>query len=137
MNDCLFCRIANKEIPAHIICEDKDCVAFLDINPHSMGHSVVISKSHSENILDIEDKELQNLFLTVKKTTALLQKSLNPDGFTIGINHGEIAGQAVKHLHVHILPRYKNDKGGSIHSVVLSSSEKTVEEVKEIIKKNS
>jgi len=136
MADCLFCKIANKDIKAEIIYENENCVGFLDVNPHSMGHTVVIPKNHSENILDIDDKDLQNLCLTVKKVTVMLQKALNPDGFTIGINHGEFAGQAIKHIHVHIMPRHKGDKGGSIHSVVLSPSEKTVEEVKEIILKS-
>ena len=118
MKGCLFCKIAKKEIPAAIFYEDDKTMSFLDIKPHSLGHSVVILKNHSENILDTNEVDLSNLFFTVKKTAAILQKALNPDGFTIGINHGEIAGQLIKHLHIHIIPRYKGDGGGSIHSAV-------------------
>ena len=135
MKGCLFCKIAKKEIPAAIFYEDDKTMSFLDIKPHSLGHSVVILKNHSENILDTNEVDLSNLFFTVKKTAAMLQKALNPDGFTIGINHGEIAGQAIKHLHIHIMPRHKGDGGGSIHSVVFNPPAKTVEEVYEKIKK--
>jgi len=122
MSNCLFCKIVNKDIKAEIIYEDESCVGFLDVNPHSMGHTVVIPKRHSENILDIDDKDLQNLCLAVKEVTIILQRVLSPAGFTIGINHGEIAGQVIKHIHVHIIPKYEGDKGGS-----------TIEEVKDLI----
>jgi len=128
MTDCLFCKIAKKEIPAAIFYEDSKTVSFLDIKPHSLGHSVVILKNHSENILDTNENDLSSLFSAVKKTIAILQKALSPSGFTIGINHGEIAGQVIKHLHIHIIPRYQDDKGGSIHSVVFNPPKESVNE---------
>lgn len=137
MTGCLFCKIAKKEISAYILYEDERTLSFLDVKPHSLGHTVVILKNHSKNILDTTDNDLAALFSAVKKTTGILQKSLNPDGFTIGINHGEVAGQAVGHLHIHIMPRYKDDDGGSIHSVIYNPSKKTVEEVEKIIKNSN
>ncbi len=134
MIDCLFCKIAKKEIPAYILYEDEKTLSFLDVKPHSLGHAVVILKTHSKNILDTADNNLAGLFSAVKKTTEILRNSLNPDGFTIGINHGEVAGQAVSHLHIHIMPRYKDDGGGSIHSVVYNPPQKTIEEIEKIIK---
>jgi histidine triad (HIT) family protein len=115
---CLFCQIVNKEIPADIIYEDDTAVAVLDIHPKAPGHTMVLPKEHSENILDLPDDKVEGVFKAVKNVTELLRKSLKPDGFTIGINHGKASGQAVEHLHIHIMPRWQNDGGGSIHSVV-------------------
>jgi histidine triad (HIT) family protein len=116
--DCIFCKIISKEIPAEIVFEDENSLAFLDIFPRAPGHTVVIPKTHSANIIDSPEQEIPGLFLTVKKITGILQSTFSPDGFTIGINHGEVAGQSVPHLHVHIMPRFKGDKGSSLHGVV-------------------
>ncbi len=134
MDDCLFCKIANKEVPAAIFYEDDKTLGFLDIKPHSLGHSVVILKKHTKDILDTPEDDLSNLIASIKKILEILKQSLNPDGFTIGINHGEIAGQAIGHLHIHILPRYKNDRGGSIHSVIFNPPKESIEETLNIIK---
>ena len=131
--DCLFCKIASKEIPAEIIYEDDNAIAFLDINPLTPGHTIVIPKTHAENIIDLGENETSSLFLAVKKVTSLLQEKLSPKGFTIGINHGEISGQTVPHLHIHIIPRYEGDNGGSIHSVVKLTVSETISETKKKI----
>ncbi len=116
--DCLFCKIANKEIPAEVIYEDDNAVGILDIYPVAPGHTMVIPMVHCENILDLPEEKIGDVFSAVKKITATLGKALRPDGFTIGINHGKASGQAVDHLHIHIIPRFKDDGGGSMHSVV-------------------
>ena len=116
--DCLFCKIANKEISSLSVYEDESTLAFLDIHPHGPGHSVVVPKFHVETILELPGEQIEPLFSAVKKVVALLKERLASDGFTIGINHGRVGGQAVDHLHIHIIPRYKDDGGGSIHSVV-------------------
>lgn len=116
--DCLFCRIAKREIPSEIIYDDAATVAFLDIHPRAIGHAVIIPRDHVENILDLPDQKIAPVFLTVKKVSAILNKALNPSGFTIGINHGKVSGQMIDHLHVHIIPRFDNDGGHSLHSVV-------------------
>ncbi len=126
---CLFCNIANKTIPAHIVYEDKETMAFLDIHPRTMGHAVVIPKTHTENIVTAEEKLIAPTFLTVKRIAGILNTSLKPKGFTIGINHGRISGAAVDHLHVHVIPRYEGDGGGSIHSVVNYPSSLSLDEV--------
>jgi histidine triad (HIT) family protein len=118
MNNCLFCKIVNNQIPCHKVYDDENVLAFLDIDPLAKGHIVVIPKKHAENILDLDDENLVNLFLAIKKITQHLKNKLNPDGFNIGINMRKYAGQAVEHLHAHILPRFKGDGGGSIHSIV-------------------
>lgn len=129
MNGCLFCKIANKEISAKIIYEDENATAVLDVNPRSPGHSMVLPKNHAENILELPDDEVKGVFQAVKNVTALFKNKLNPDGFTIGINHGKASGQAVEHLHVHIIPRWKNDGGNSIHCVVENPPKESLDEI--------
>ncbi len=126
--DCLFCKIINKEIPADIICEDEAALAILDIHPRSRGHAVILPKIHVQNILELKDKDIEGVFRTVKKTAGLLNKSLKPDGFTIGINHGKVSGQTIDHLHIHIIPRWHSDGGGSIHSAVNNPPKESVRE---------
>jgi len=132
--DCIFCKIANKEIAAKIIYENEKAVAVLDADPRAPGHSMILPKSHAENILDLPDEEIKEVFQAVKETTSLLKTKLNPDGFTIGINHGKVSGQTIEHLHIHVIPRWSDDGGGSIHSVVKNSPKKPLEEIfKQII----
>ncbi len=116
--DCIFCKIASKEIPADILYEDANAFAILDIHPRAPGHVMVIPKVHAPTLLDLAEGEVGPVFTAVKKMAARLAEVLRPDGFTIGINHGDASGQTVKHLHIHILPRFEGDKGGSVHSVV-------------------
>ncbi len=116
--DCLFCKIANHEIPAQIVLEDDATLAFLDIHPLAPGHTVVIPKVHADRIIDLPEAAASALFLTVKRVSDRIHASLKPDGFTIGINDGEGGGQGVPHLHVHIIPRFKTDGGGNLHSIL-------------------
>ena len=127
--DCLFCKIISKKQQAHIIYEDESSMAVLDIFPRSIGHTMVIPKTHAETILELPDDQIGKVFGTVKKVTQLLKDKLNPDGFTIGINHGKVSGQAIDHLHIHIIPRFKGDNGGSIHTVVDNPPSISLEEV--------
>jgi len=133
--DCLFCKIIKKEFSAEIIYEDENTVAILDVHPKAPGHAMVLPKIHAENILDLPDGNIEGVFKAVKNVTALLKKALTPDGFTIGINHGKVSGQAIDHLHIHIIPRWLNDKGYSIHSVVDNQPTESISEIKELIKK--
>jgi histidine triad (HIT) family protein len=134
MIDCIFCKIINKEIDSKIIYEDSQNLAFLDIHPHAPGHTVVIPKKHTKTILELNASEIKDLFIALKNTLEIIQNTINPDGFTIGINHGESAGQAIPHLHIHLIPRFKNDGGGSIHSVVLNKPKESIEEIYKKIK---
>ncbi len=126
--ECIFCKIAKKEIPAKIIKENEFALAFLDIEPRSPGHTLVIPKNHYQNILEMPENELSSLTLLVKETIALLKERLEVDDFSIGYNHGPLAGQEVDHLHIHIMPRYENDGGRPIQSLV-NLPTKDIEEV--------
>lgn len=104
-NNCVFCAIAAGEIPAFKIYEDERILSYLDINPFSRGHVLVITKNHYADLIEIPDSELANLSLAVKKIAAHVQSKLNCDGFNILQNNGEAAGQTVRHIHFHIVPR--------------------------------
>lgn len=132
--DCIFCKIIDGQIPSHKVYEDDHVYAFLDINPLSTGHVVIIPKVHVEVLMDLPDKEVNELFLAVKKISGHLEKILKPAGFNIGINMRKYAGQAVDHLHVHILPRFEGDNGGSIHSIVNNPPKEDLKEILEKVK---
>jgi len=135
MADCLFCKIGAKEIQSSIIYEDNNVLAFLDIQPLAPGHTVVIPKKHARNIVELDDILIGPLFSAVKKVTGALQKALSPDGFTIGINQGKVSGQAIDHLHIHIIPRFKGDGGKSLHAVVSNPPKESLTEIQDKISK--
>ena len=104
-NDCIFCAIAAGEIPSFKIYEDDLVLAYLDINPFTTGHTLVIPKAHSACLLDTPDETLAAVIARVKKVAAHIKATLPCDGFNIVQNNGEAAGQTVHHLHFHIVPR--------------------------------
>ena len=108
-NDCIFCAIAAGEIPCFKIYEDDLTLAYLDINPFSEGHALVIPKIHAADISEIDEDALAALILRVKKVASHLKEALPCDGFNILQNNGEAAGQTVRHIHFHIVPRRKGD----------------------------
>ncbi len=107
-NDCVFCAIAAGEIPCFKVYEDEKVLAYLDINPFSRGHVLVIPKEHSANLLETADEVLADLIVKVKKIAAHLKEVLPCAGFNILQNNGTAAGQTVGHLHFHIVPRYQD-----------------------------
>lgn len=108
-NDCVFCAIAAGEIPCFKVFEDDFALAYLDINPFSEGHTLVIPKAHTTGILDTPEETLAALIARVKKVAAHLKSALGCDGFHILQNNGAAAGQTVGHIHFHIVPRRNGD----------------------------
>lgn len=106
---CIFCKIANGEIPSATIYEDEDFRAILDISPASTGHAIIIPKEHAENLFELSDDMVSKALLVAKKVATAMNKELECDGINILQNNGEAAGQSVFHFHVHIIPRYKGD----------------------------
>lgn len=104
-NDCVFCAIAAGEIPSFKIYEDDFVLAFLDINPFSEGHTLVIPKEHYKGLLDVPPNVLAVLLERVQKVSSHIAKALACDGFNILQNNGAAAGQTVNHIHFHIVPR--------------------------------
>ena len=108
-NDCVFCGIAEGEVPSFKVYEDEQVLAYLDINPFAKGHTLVIPKAHSKGLLDTDDKVLADLICKVKKIAAHIAFALGCDGFNILQNNGDAAGQTVRHVHFHIIPRRNGD----------------------------
>lgn len=108
-NDCVFCAIAAGEIPCFKVYEDELVLAYLDINPFSEGHTLVIPKAHTTGLLDTPEETLAALLARVKKVAAHLKTALGCDGFHILQNNGAAAGQTVGHIHFHIVPRRNGD----------------------------
>ena len=109
MNECIFCKIVQKEIPATLLFEDEDVVVFMDIGPIVKGHALVISKKHYESVLDVSDELLAKMHCVAKRVAQAQVDGLNADGVNILQNNGEAAGQEVSHIHIHIIPRFEND----------------------------
>lgn len=129
MHDCIFCNIINKEIPNYTVYEDNHVLAFLDITPRTKGHTLVIPKVHAETLLDLNGEIAKELLPAVQSVMQRIETVLKPDGFSVGWNHGEAGGQAVPHLHIHVMPRWIGDGGGNMHSIVDSAGGVDVGEV--------
>jgi histidine triad (HIT) family protein len=106
--DCLFCKIIEGDIPSKTIYEDDLVKVFLDINPTTNGDMLIVPKKHYENINDIDDDLVLHIHKVTKEMFKLLKEKLSVDGLTLVQNNGH--GQEVKHYHLHVTPRYTNDK---------------------------
>lgn len=109
MPDCIFCKIIKKEIPADIVYEDENCLAFLDITPVNPGHVLLVPKKHYENLYDLPDEVFKQLAPIIKKLAIAIKKGINAEGINIGMNNERPAGQLVPHAHFHIIPRFSRD----------------------------
>lgn len=105
--DCIFCKIVNGLIPCYKIYEDELVLAFLDINPDCMGHTLIIPKKHYQDLSTIDNVELMHILELAKSLMKDYSKKLNCDGFTFVQNNGDV--QEVKHFHLHLKPYYKNN----------------------------
>lgn len=110
--DCLFCKITNKEIPSFKLYEDDLVLVFLDINPLNNGHCLIVPKKHIVTVDEIDEDLSKHLLKVIKEMKTLLEEKLACDGLTIINNNGY--GQEVKHLHIHLIPRYENDNTNMI-----------------------
>ena len=107
--DCIFCRIANGEIPSRTIYEDQKFRVILDLNPATKGHSLILPKDHASNLYDLPDETAAAALVLAKKLASVLRDRLGCDGLNVVQNNGEAAGQTVPHFHLHLIPRYEND----------------------------
>jgi histidine triad (HIT) family protein len=133
MENCLFCKIIAGEIPSEKVYEDDTIFAFLDVNPASKGHTLVAPKKHFSRFTDMDAENVASLFEAARKITAALENALLAEGSNIGINDGEVAGQEIPHVHVHVIPRRKGDGGRGIKSIVWT--EPDTNNLKEIAEK--
>ena len=112
MGDCIFCKIANGEIPSATLYEDEEFRVILDLGPASKGHSLILPKKHAANIYELPDETAGKAMILAKKMAGKLRDALNCDGFNVVQNNGENAGQTVFHFHMHLIPRYEGDGVG-------------------------
>ena len=108
MNECLFCKIVKGEIPSYKVYEDENTLAFLDINPEGLGHTLVVPKKHFNNYEDIDLETIRYVNETGKIVFDKIMKGLNPDGIRLVQNNGII--QDVLHYHLHLVPVYRSDR---------------------------
>ena len=108
-SDCIFCKIANGEIPTRSIYEDENFNVILDMNPATKGHALILPKAHADSLYDLPDGVGTKLIPLAKKLVTDMTQVLKCDGFNLVQNNGEAAGQTVKHFHLHLIPRYVND----------------------------
>ena len=132
--DCLFCKIIANELPSLKVYEDHDTIAFLELFPSAPGHTMVIHKRHGNNIFEYSQDELGSMMGTVQTVSEKIEKALKTDSITIGINHKERKG--VPHLHIHLIPRWDDDRGHVIQGVVTHKKQEDREVIAEKIRKS-
>ncbi len=113
MENCIFCKIVKGEIPADIVYEDENFLAFLDITPVNPGHALLVPKKHYENLYDLPEKTLERITPLIKKIALAIRQGVGAEGINIIMNNEKPAGQLVPHAHFHIIPRFSND--GYLH----------------------
>lgn len=133
-NDCIFCKIANGEIPSRTIYEDGDFRIILDLVPATRGHALLLPKSHYADLFELPENLAGKAMMLAKKTAAVMRNKLSCDGFNLVQNNGESAGQTIFHFHLHLIPRYKDDgqnilwKPGTVSGEELDAVRKQITE---------
>lgn len=115
MTDCIFCKIVDGEIPSRDVYEDRSVLAFLDANPLSPGHTLVIPKEHAAMIEDVVESPA--VWDVTRKLAPQVASAVDAPAYNVGVNNGAAAGQEVPHVHMHIVPRFEGDGGHPIHAV--------------------
>ncbi len=129
-DNCIFCKIANGDIPAATLYEDEDFRVILDLGPAAKGHALILPKEHAANLFALPDEIAARALPLAKKIGEKLVKGLGADGFNVVQNNGECAGQTVFHFHMHLIPRYKGDTV----NVTWTPGELTEQDREEILK---
>jgi len=133
--ECVFCKIVEKKIPSAVIYEDANVISFLDINPRFKGHALVIPKIHVTTLDELGDEAIAHLFVVVKHVAETLKKNLGAKGYNIISNNGRVAGQVVPHLHIHVVPRYEDEKQGMGFEAAFPVDEEAKKELEELANK--
>jgi len=132
-DDCIFCKIANGEIPSKTLYEDDMFRVILDLAPVAKGHALILPKNHAANLYELPENDAANALPLAKKMAIKMTNALNCDGFNLLQNNGEVAGQTVNHFHIHLIPRYENDGQKKHLFVPGESSQEELEEIKKLI----
>ncbi len=132
---CIFCAITAGSIPAYVVAKNTGAIAFLDVAPIAPAHCVVVPTSHRQFVDDLSQEEVCDVFMLVQRVARAAKRAVDADAATIAINDGVAAGQAIPHVHVHIIPRFTGDGGTSVHSIVKNPPDRPLGEFVEEIKK--
>jgi histidine triad (HIT) family protein len=108
-SDCLFCGIVAGDVPAQIVDSDEHTVAFMDINPATRGHALVVPRNHAADLFEISDEDLERTTVSARRLARRMKDVLSPDGFNVLNSCGAAAWQTVFHFHLHVVPRYEDD----------------------------
>ncbi|MGH2991154.1 MAG: HIT family protein [Solirubrobacterales bacterium] len=109
MNDCLFCGIVAGDVPAQIVDSDEHTVAFMDINPATPGHALVVPREHAADLTDVSDDDLLHTMSAARRLVRRMRETVEPDGFNVLNSCGTAAWQTIFHYHLHVIPRYEDD----------------------------
>jgi len=112
---CIFCRIVDGDLPSRTVYESDEALAFLDANPLTAGHTLVVPRDHYETVGDLPPGTAGAVFEAVSAVTPRVEAAVDADATTVAVNNGEAAGQEVPHTHVHIVPRFEGDGNGPVH----------------------
>ena len=112
MKECIFCKIANGEIPSATLYENEEFRVILDLGPAAKGHALIIPKAHHANLYELPDETAGHAMILAKKVITKMKEILDCDGYNIVQNNGEAAGQTVFHFHMHLIPRKEGDHAG-------------------------
>lgn len=129
-DDCIFCKIANGEIPSKTLYEDEDFRVILDLGPATAGHALILPKDHADNLYELPEETASRVLVVAKKIACNMAEKLGCDGLNLVQNNGEAAGQTVSHFHLHIIPRYAGD-GQNINWVPGKPSQEELEAIKD------
>jgi len=108
-SECLFCGIVAGDVPAQIVDSDEHTVAFMDINPATAGHALVVPRAHSADLMEVSDEDLERSTLAARRLARRMRAALEPAGFNVLNSCGSAAWQTIYHFHLHVIPRYEND----------------------------
>ena len=133
LSDCIFCKIVSKEIPTKILVETESCIGFLDAFPLAKGHVLVIPKKHYEKLQDLPTNINTEMFSTVH---SLISKVDTLTGATlVAVHNGKESGQEIPHVHVHLIPRSKDDSAGAVHSMFSEKPNLSESDIEELCSK--
>ncbi len=132
-NDCIFCKIANGVVPSKTVYEDENFRVILDLGPATKGHALILPKEHYANLFELPEETAAAAMKVAKKLSAQMVENLGADGLNLVQNNGEVAGQTVKHFHLHLIPRYKDDGQNILWNPGKMSDEELEEVRKQIV----
>lgn len=119
---CIFCDIVAEDISADVVYRDRTVLAFLDANPLAPGHTLVIPTDHQGVLTELDEEIASDLGSAIVRVTSAVERAMDADGSTVGFNNGSAAGQAVPHVHCHIIPRHEDDGGSNLHAILSDHS---------------